>query len=149
MPTFLWFYVAGLTGALAVGFAFYYLLGAYCGPMLEKLFGQRGATLWGRSFRMFVVISALVGGLSTQWYGCHGYTDYKKVETNRRIMVQKSTEQVASAISSASGFVVLAAGISAIAYALLWRGRGPAGTILPPPSKPDTSPDRSTREAKP
>lgn len=123
MPTFLWFYVAGLAASLGVGFVFYCLLGPYCAPMFQKLFGDRAGQLWGRTFRMLVVTTALVGGLSTQWYGCHGYDDYQQVEKNPRVMFEKSTEQVAGAIHSASGFVLLAAGMSAIAYALLWRGR--------------------------
>jgi len=123
MPTFLWFYLAGLTAAVAVGFVFYYVLGASCAPLFEKLFGDRAAPLWGRSFRMLVVTCALVGGLSAQWYGCHGYEDYQQVERDPRLMFQKSTEQVAGAIRSASGFVMLAAAMSAITYACLWRRR--------------------------
>ncbi len=123
MPTFLWFYVAGLGAALVVGFVFYYAVGAYCGPVLERLFGQRGAHLWGRSFRMMIVTCALVGGLSTQWYGCGGYTDYDRVEKDRQAMFQKSTEQVAGAINYARNFLVVAAGIGAVVFAFLWRGR--------------------------
>ena len=149
MPTFLWFYLAGLASAVGVGFVFYFVLGGHCAPMLEKLFGERGANLWGRTFRMLVVTSALVGGLSTQWYGCHGYEDYQQVERDRRAMFQKSTEQVAGAISSASGFVLLAAGMSVIAYAFLWRGRGAAEAESQTQSKAADSPDRPASEAQP
>jgi len=124
MPTFMWFYVGGLGAAVVVGFVFYYVVGAYCGPMLERLFGQRGAQLWGRSFRMLIVTSALIGGLSTQWYGCRGYSDYERVEKDPRLMFQKSTEQVAGAMNYARSFLIIAAGMAAATFALLWRGRG-------------------------
>jgi 5,10-methenyltetrahydromethanopterin hydrogenase len=72
---------------------------------------------------MLVVTIALVGGLSTQWYGCEGYADRKAVEQSREVMFEKSTEQVASAISYATTFVIMIAALLAITYAILWRGR--------------------------
>jgi hypothetical protein len=91
--------------------------------MLQKLFGQRAGHLWGRSFRMMTVITALVGGLSTQWYGCGGLTDYERLEKDRQLMFQKSTEQVAGAINYSKNFLVFAAGLGAVAFAILGRGR--------------------------
>ena len=126
MPTFLWFYVGGLTAALVVGFIFYFVVGAYCGPLLRKLFGDQGGYLWGRTFRIMLVTSALVGGLSTQWYGCRGYEDYADIERSPKRMFQKSTEQVASATDYATGFLLLAANVAVIAYAVLGRGKAPA-----------------------
>ncbi|MBI3466810.1 MAG: hypothetical protein HY000_27675 [Planctomycetes bacterium] len=126
MPTFLWFYVGGLMAALVVGFIFYFVVGAYCGPLLQRLFGDQGGYLWGRTFRIMLVTSALVGGLSTQWYGCHGYEDYADVERSPKLMFQKSTEQVGSATNYATGFLLIAANVAVIAYAILRHGKAPA-----------------------
>jgi hypothetical protein len=143
MPTFLWFYAS-----IAVGFVFYFTLGEFVAPTLAKLFGERAGQVWGRSFRMLVVTIALVGGLSTQWYGCEGYADRKAVERSREVMFEKSTEQVASAISYVTWFVVGTAGLGAIMYAMLWRGgENSAGPSTGAPSH-DT-PTRAPSEANP
>ncbi len=147
MPTFLWFYVAGLAASVAVGFAFYFTLGGCVVPTLSKLFGERAGHLWGRSFRMLVVTFALVGGLSTQWYGCEGYADRGAVERSREVMFEKSTDQVASAISYVTWFVVAAAGLGAIMFATLWRGRNEAaGSKGRAPSQ--SASDRAAPEAQ-
>ena len=125
MPTFLWFYVGGLTAALAVGFVFYFAVGAYCGPLLRNLFGDEGGYLWGRTFRIMLVTTALIGGLSTRWYGCSGYTDYSAVASSPKLMFQKSTEQVAEGTKYTTGFLLLAANLTVIVYAVLRRGRPP------------------------
>ena len=148
MPTFLWFYVAGLAASVGVGFVFYFTLGGCVVPTLSKLFGERAGLLWGRSFRMLVVTFALVGGLSTQWYGCEGYADRKAVERSREVMFEKSTEQVASAISYVTWFVVVAAGLGAIIFATLWRGRNEtAQPSLTTPSRESSG--RAASETKP
>ena len=64
-------------------------------------------------------LSIMVGGLSTQWYGCGGYNDYQAIARDRRLMFEKTTEQVAGAIDYGRTFVLLAAGVSAIVVAVL------------------------------
>ena len=120
MPTFLWFYIAGLTLALLVGISFYYVIGGHAAPLFESLFGKKAGYLWGRSFRLMLVASALLGGLSVQWYGC-SYSDYDYVAENRRVMVEKMTEQLSGAMDYATWFLVIAAVVGALMYAVLVR----------------------------
>ncbi len=120
MPTFLWFYIAGLTLALIVGMVFYYVIGGHAAPLFESLFGKEAGYLWGRSFRLMLVVSALMGGLAVQWYGC-SYTDYGSVAQNERLMVEKMTEQVSGAMEYSTGFLIIAAVLGALMYAVLGR----------------------------
>lgn len=120
MPTFLWFYIAGLTLALAVGMGFYYVIGGHAAPLFESLFGKKAGYLWGRSFRLMLVASALLGGLSVEWYGC-SYSDYGYVAGNQQVMVEKMTEQVSGAMDYATWFLIAAAVLGALMYAVLGR----------------------------
>ncbi len=63
----------------------------------------------------------MVGGLSTQFHGCGGYSDYKSIAGDRRLMFEKSTNQVASAIGYGRGFIVFAAAVAALTIAVLAR----------------------------
>ena len=123
MPTFLWFYVAGLTASLVVGFIFYYALGSSCVAFFQKVFGERAGELWGRTFRLMLVTTALIGGLTTQWYGldCHGNIDYKAVASDPRLMFQKTTEQVGGATDYPRILLLVVANVGVITYAVLWR----------------------------
>jgi hypothetical protein len=68
-----------------------------------------------------LVASALLGGLAVQWYGC-SYTDYDSVAEDRRVMVEKMTEQVSGAMEYSTGLLVIAAVLGALMYAVLGRG---------------------------
>ena len=125
MPTFLWFYVGGLTVALVVGFVFYFAVGAHCGPLFRNLFGDEGGYLWGRTFRIMLVTTALIGGLSTRWDGCSGYSDYSAVASSPKLMFQKSTEQAAEGTKYTTGFLLFAPNVAVIVYAILRRGKSP------------------------
>ena len=120
MPTFLWYYIGGLSLALIVGMVFYYVIGGHAAPLFESLFGKKAGYLWGRSFRLMLVASALLGGLAVQWYGC-SYTDYHSVAEDQRVMAEKMTEQVSGAMEYATGFLVIAAVLGALMYAALGR----------------------------
>ncbi len=123
MDAFLWFYFAGLAVAALVGEVFYLVIGPYATPFFARLMGEKSGHLWGRSFRLMVVVMALVGGLSTQWYGCGGYTDYSAVKDDPRIAFQKATEQVAGALRYADNFVIIMAALGAISLAIVMRRR--------------------------
>jgi hypothetical protein len=121
MPTFLGFYLAGLALSFGVGLVLYYTIGGRCTRLLQKLFGDNAGYLWGRTFRLTLITLAMVGGLTTQWYGCHGYTDYEAVKHDPRVMFQKSTEQVTGAISYATTFLAAFCAVAAVAFAVLCR----------------------------
>jgi hypothetical protein len=122
MPLFLWFYLAGLSLALGVGIVCYFVIGQHAAALFERLFDPRAGYLWGRSFRLLLVATAVIGGLATQWYGCD-YTDYERVARDKRIMLEKTTEQVSGALQYAVWFLVLAAAVTAVTYAVLAVGR--------------------------
>ncbi|MBI2826472.1 MAG: hypothetical protein HYX69_17480 [Planctomycetia bacterium] len=119
MPEILAFYLVGLCLAAGVGLAFYYGIGDSIEAVVERVFGPRIGPLWGRTVRIQVVLMALVGGLATQFYGCGGYSDYKAVAQDRRLMLEKTTTQVASATDYAKWFLIGTAGISALVIAAL------------------------------
>lgn len=127
MPEILIFFLGGLMASAAVGLAFYYLIGPASDHAVRRVFGERTGPLWGRSFRIMMFVMALIGGLSTQWYGCDGYQDYKTVAADRGLMFEKTTTQVTGAISYAKWFVILAAGVGAVAVALLTPRRPAPG----------------------
>ena len=131
MPTFLWFYFSGLALALLVGVIYYFVIGSGGAALWRSLFGGRSGPLWGRSFRLMLVITAMVGGLSTQWYGCGGYGDYEAVKQDPVLMFQKTTEQVSGALETVNEFVVLAIAIATLCFAALWRSRPANGNGSP------------------
>jgi hypothetical protein len=121
MPEILAFYFGGLLASGVVAVVFYYALGGPLAALAQSVFGTRTGPLWGRASRIFLVVMVLVGGLSTQWYGCSGYGDYRSIAASRRLMLEKSTTQVASAITYGKTFVIFVAGVGAITVALLAR----------------------------
>ena len=121
MPEFLWFYVLGLSLAAVVGGVCYYVVGAAVTPLLHALFGEEAGRLWGRSFRFMLLATAMIAGLSVQWYGCNGYTDYARVAESRGVMIEKSTEQVAGASLAVKQFLIFSAAIGAVSFAVLAR----------------------------
>lgn len=125
MPEILIFFLCGLAAAGLVGLAFYYAIGGPSEAAARRALGERTGPMWGRSFRMLLILMALVGGLSTQWYGCEGYQDYEYVASDRRLMFEKSTQQVSSAIGYAKWFVIVAAGLGAIVVAIVAPPAGP------------------------
>lgn len=144
MPEILIFFLGGLAASAVVGLVFYYLLAAPSDAAARQVFGQQTGAVWGRSFRIMLLLMALVGGLSTQWYGCDGYKDYQHIAADRRRMLEKSTTQVTSAMSYAKWYVLLAAGVAALTVAALQPRRqaevqstpdssNSADPTLPPP----------------
>lgn len=116
MPEILIFFLSGLAASACVGLVFYYVMAASSDAAARRVFGHRIGALWGRSFRIMMFLMALIGGLSTQWYGCDGY---KAIAADRRLMFEKSTTQVTTAMSYAKWFVVMAAGVGAVTVAVL------------------------------
>jgi hypothetical protein len=134
MPEILIYFLCGLAASAVVGLVFYYVMGGPSEAAARRVFGEQTGRLWGRSFRIMMFLMALIGGLSTQWYGCEGYKDYGHIAADRRLMLEKSTTQVTSAMSYAKWFVVLAAGVGAVAVAVLTPRKEsvrPAGRIEP------------------
>lgn len=124
MPLFMWFYVAGLSMALGVGIVLYFVVGGRAMPLLKSLFGEQAGMLWGRAFRLTLVAYAMIGGLATSWYGCHGYSDYQHIAQNKEVMFQKTTEQVSGAMHYAVDFLLFVATVGAVMYAVLRRTSG-------------------------
>jgi hypothetical protein len=123
MPEILVFYFGGLMASAVVAIIFYYTIGGSIAAVVKVVFGRRTGAVWGRTSRIFLLLAVLVGGLSTQWYGCSGYSDYKSIAADRRLMFQKSTEQVAGAMTYGKTFIIIAAGVGAISVALLNVGK--------------------------
>ena len=121
MPPVMIFYLVGLVLALAVGISLYFAIGGHVAPLLEAIFGKRVGHLWARSFRVFLVASAIIGGLSVQWYGCGGYTDYAALASDPREMARKTTEQVSGAASHSARFLLGAAIVGAITFSVIRR----------------------------
>lgn len=118
MPAFLWTYVAGMTAALCVGLILYAVIGTRMTPLLATILGPAAGQLWGRTFRMLLLLTAVLGGLSTQWYGCT-YSDHQAVAKSPRLMAEKATDQVAQATRYATMLVVATAAVGAILFASL------------------------------
>jgi hypothetical protein len=118
------YYLAGLALSLAVGIVCYYVVGFAAVPLWQALFGEQSAPMWGRLFRMTVVIVALVGGLTSKFYGCGGPADYDAVSGDHRLMIERTSGQVSGALDYSAQFLLLAAGTAAVAFAVL-RARWP------------------------
>ena len=144
MPLFLWFYLAGLSLAFGVGLVWYFGVGGHALPLMRSLFGERSGPLWTRSFRMMLVVCAVIGGMTVQWYGCDGYTDYDRVAEDRQVMVEKTTEQTAAAMRFVSRFAMFAVLVGGIAFAFLHRGAA-ANVTDPSHDSIGHSPDEAER----
>jgi hypothetical protein len=118
MPPILIYFWAGLALALAVGVACYYAAGLSATPLLSSLFGDRAGAMWGRLFRISLVCVALVGGLSTKFYGCHGPTDYAAAAKSHHTMLALTSEQVAGSLSYSMQYLALAAAVGALAFGI-------------------------------
>jgi hypothetical protein len=121
MQPILIYFAAGLTISLVIGVACYYTVGHAAAPLLKAIFGDRGGAMWGRLFRMSVVTIAIVGGLSSKFYGCGGPTDYADIADNHAILFSRTSDQVAGSLSYSLHYLLIAAAIGAIAFAV--RGR--------------------------
>jgi hypothetical protein len=110
------YYLAGLSIALAIGVACYYGIGHGATPLLGVLFGPRAALMWGRLFRISLVTIALVGALTTKFYGCHGPTDYAAIAKSHEQMFERTTSQVAGSLESCTRYLLFTAAIGAIAF---------------------------------
>jgi hypothetical protein len=117
-PPILLYFAAGLTLALVVGIVCYYAAGLSATPLLSSLFGERGGPMWGRLFRISLVCVALVGGLSTKFYGCSGPTDYAATAKDRHTMLALTSEQVAGSLSYSMQYLVLAAAVGALTFGI-------------------------------
>jgi hypothetical protein len=126
MPTILVYYSAGLSIALLVGAICYYYVGYTAAPLLRVLFGEQASHMWGRLFRIWLVTIALVGALSTKFYGCSGPTDYAEVAKSHERMLERTTDQVASSLTSATQFLLLAATAGGLAFAIRQTRSPPA-----------------------
>src|SRR5512146_1425122 len=118
MPTILIYYTAGLTLALVVGIVCYYVAGLPATPFLSALFGERAGPMWGRLFRLSLVSIALVGGLSTKFYGCSGPTDYRAVARNHQTMLALTSEQVSGSLNYSVNYLLAAAAVGAVAFGI-------------------------------
>jgi hypothetical protein len=118
MPVILIYYVSGLSLALAIGAACYFVVGHSATPLLHDLFGHQAAVMWGRLFRISVVTVAVVGALTTKFYGCGGPTDYDAVANNREFLLERTTAQVAASLDSTVQFLLLAATVGTLAFAI-------------------------------
>jgi hypothetical protein len=116
MQPILVYYLAGLTAALAVGAVAYYVVGFAATPLWEALVGGKAAPMWGRLFRISVVCVALVGGLSSKFYGCGGPTDYDAVARDHRLMLERTSGQVSGSLYDTAQYLLLAAAAGALAY---------------------------------
>jgi hypothetical protein len=127
MPTILGYYLAGLSIALAIGAVCYCVVGHAATPLLRVLFGHEAGRMWGRLFRISVVTIALVGALTTKFYGCRGPTDYADVAKDHEKMLERTTSQVAGALDSTVNYLLLAATIGAIAFGIRHARQGAHG----------------------
>lgn len=129
MSPILLYYLGGLTLALVVGIVCYYVVGFAAVPLWQALFGAESGPMWGRLFRMSVVMVALVGALSTKFYGCSGPTDYAHVARDHRQMLQLTSQQVSGSLDSVALYLIFAAFVGGLAFAVLhgWCGRGATG----------------------
>ena len=118
MPTILIYYTVGLTLALVVGIICYYIVGLPATPFLSSLFGKQRGQMWGRLFRLSLVSIALVGGLSTKFYGCSGPTDYGAVAKDHQTMLALTSEQVSGSLSYSVNYLLLAAAVGALAFGI-------------------------------
>jgi hypothetical protein len=118
MPTILIYYMVGLSLALVVGIICYYVVGLPATPFLSSLFGKRGGPMWGRLFRLSLVSIAVVGGLSTKFYGCSGPTDYAAVARNHQTMLALTSEQVSGSLSYSVNYLLVAGAVGALAFGI-------------------------------
>ena len=61
---------------------------------------------------------ALVGGLSTKFYGCSGPTDYAATARSHHTMLALTSEQVAGSLSYSMQYLALAAAVGALAFGI-------------------------------
>lgn len=123
MPPILLYYLGGLAAALAIGILGYYVVGFSATPLWESLFGSQAGPMWGRLFRLSLVTVALVGALSTKFYGCGGPTDYDAVARDHRRMAQRTSEQVSGSLDGMVQYLLLVSAVAALALALVRIGR--------------------------
>jgi hypothetical protein len=117
------YYLGGLTLALVVGAVCYYVVGFAATPLWQTLFGGESGAMWGRLFRMSVVIVALVGALSTKFYGCSGPTDYAHVARDHRLMLELTSQQVSGALWDTAQYLLFVSAVAALALAVLRANR--------------------------
>ena|GEM_PF-2944825 len=127
MTPILLYYYAGLVLALVVGIVCYYVIGFAAVPLWQALFGPGSGAMWGRLFRMSVIMVALVGALSTKFYGCSGPTDYGRVARDHRLMLELTSQQVSGSLSDTAQYLLLVGAVAAIAFAIQ-RVYGPRRT---------------------
>ncbi|MCI0361923.1 MAG: hypothetical protein L0211_25860 [Planctomycetaceae bacterium] len=126
MTPILIYYVVGLALALVIGIVCYYVIGFSAIPLWQALVGPQSGAMWGRLFRMSVIMVALVGALSTKFYGCSGPTDYAHVARDHRLMLQLTSQQVSGSLSDTAWYLLLVGAVAGMAYTILraHRARG-------------------------
>jgi len=112
------YYLAGLALAVTVGIVCYYVVGFAAIPLWQALFGPESGAMWGRLFRMSVVMVALVGALSTKFYGCSGPTDYTHVARDHRLMLELTSQQVSGSLFDTARYLAVVAAVCAIALGI-------------------------------
>ena len=117
------YYLAGLALALTVGIVCYYVVGFAAVPLWQALFGNESGPMWGRLFRMSVVMVAVVGALSTKFYGCSGPTDYAQVARDHRLMLELTSQQVSGSLSGTAQYLLLVAAVAALAFGIFCAQR--------------------------
>src|SRR6267142_1225347 len=123
MQSILLYYLTGLSIALAIGATCYYVIGHAATPLLRVLFGAEAGRMWGRLFRISVVTIALVGALTTKFYGCGGPTNYSQVAKSHELMFERTSSQVAGSLESCVKYLLFAATIGSLAFGFhyAWR----------------------------
>src|SRR6478752_2158219 len=111
------YYSAGLSIALLIGAICYYAVGHAATPLLRAVFEAEAGRMWGRLFRISLVTIALVGALTTKFYGCRGPTDYSAVAQSHELMLERTTSQVAGSLETCLQYLLLSAALGAIAFA--------------------------------
>jgi len=112
------YYLVGLSLALAIGAACYLVIGHAATPLLTALFGRGAGHMWARLFRISVVTVAIVGALSTKFYGCGGPTNYADVAKSHERMLERTTRQIAGSLESCARYLLLAAMLGALAFGI-------------------------------
>jgi hypothetical protein len=117
------YYAAGLSIALFIGTICYYYVGHAATPLFRTLFGAGAGQMWGRLFRISLVTIAIVGALTTKFYGCGGPTDYAELAKDHERMLERTTSQVAGSLQSTVQFLIFTATVGALSFAVLssWK----------------------------
>jgi hypothetical protein len=115
-----WVYCSGLLITLALGLWVSRTLAARLRAYLEKIIPHEALrTGTWRTVRTAAVITALVGGMSTTYYGCNG--GYSEIQKSRLALFEKMAEQISSGMNASVDFLLLLLVISLVLLAVRVR----------------------------